>query len=70
MLFRSSEYCARKRKTEGDGIWEFMSADTDPDLKAFGNQALDRSREIEAAYEKEDEEMLIRLIKIRNSLWT
>ena len=65
-----SEYCERKRNTEGDGVWEFMSDDKDPELKEFGNQALDRSREIEAAYEAEDEAMLIRLIKIRQSLWT
>jgi hypothetical protein len=32
--------------------------------------ALDKSREIEEAYNKEDEEMMIRLIKIRESLWT
>jgi hypothetical protein len=31
---------------------------------------LDTNREIEAAYEAEDTEMLIRLIKNRNSLWT
>ena len=27
-------------------------------------------RKIEEAYEKEDEAMMVRLIKIRNSLWT
>jgi aspartate/tyrosine/aromatic aminotransferase len=32
--------------------------------------ALDKSRELEAKYEQEDEEMMIRLIKIRQSLWT
>ena len=32
--------------------------------------ALDKSREIEEAYNKEDEDMMIRLIKIRESLWT
>ena len=40
------------------------------DLKEFGNQALEKTREIEQAYDQEDEEMLIRLIKIRKSLWT
>ena len=32
--------------------------------------ALDKSRELEAQYEQEDEEMMIRLIKVRQSLWT
>lgn len=32
--------------------------------------ALNKSQEIEDAYNKEDEEMMIRLIKIRQSLWT
>jgi len=32
--------------------------------------ALDKSRELEAQYDKEDEEMMIRLIKVRQSLWT
>ena len=31
---------------------------------------LDKNREIEAAYEAEDTEMLIRLIKLRGNLWT
>jgi len=32
--------------------------------------ALDRSRELELQYAQEDEEMMIRLIKVRESLWT
>jgi hypothetical protein len=32
--------------------------------------ALDRSRELELQYEQEDEAMMIRLIKVRQSLWT
>lgn len=63
-----SEYCDRKRE-EGKGM-SFFSEPKDPELRAFGDRALMKTREIEEAYEKEDEEMLIRLIKIRNSLWT
>ena len=61
-----SEYCDRKRDEGG----HFLRDTKDPELKAFGDAALKKTREIEEAYEQEDEEMLIRLIKIRNSLWT
>lgn len=65
-----SEYCDRKREEyEGTGLG-FMAESKNPKLRALGDMALKKIREIEEAYEKEDEEMLIRLIKIRNSLWT
>jgi hypothetical protein len=32
--------------------------------------ALDNTMALEAAYEKEDTEMLIRLIRVRDALWT
>ena len=38
--------------------------------RAASDRAHKLLQKIEAAYEKEDEAMLIRLIKIRNSLWT
>jgi hypothetical protein len=44
--------------------------DKTPEEAEMCSTALDKSREIEAAYNKEDEEMMIRLIKIRESLWT
>lgn len=66
-----TEYCRRKREINGDEDLDWFCDDTiSPELKEFGNQALDRSREIEEAYEQEDEAMMIRLIKIRQSLWT
>lgn len=66
-----TEYCDLKRKIYGDKNLDWFCEDKTPeDLKEFGNQALTKSREIEEAYEKEDEEMMIRLIKIRGSLWT
>jgi hypothetical protein len=65
-----SRYCDLKREEfEGSGLG-FMSESKNPETRALGNTALKKTQEIEQAYEKEDEEMLIRLIKIRNSLWT
>jgi len=61
-----SEYCDRKREEGGN----FMSQPKDPELRALGDRALEKTREIEEAYEREDTEMLIRLIKIRDALWT
>jgi len=42
----------------------------DPVEKAKVRAALDLMTQLEDQYETEDEEMMIRLIKIRNSLWT
>lgn len=39
-------------------------------LKAASNRAHKRLAQIEAFYEKEDEQMMIRLIKVRHGLWT
>jgi len=47
-----------------------FSEDKDPVLKKASNTAHKLLRKIEADYEKEDEQMMIRLIKIRQSLWT
>lgn len=42
----------------------------DPALKKAQNKAHKLLQKIEADYEKEDEEMMIRLIKVRHGLWT
>jgi len=42
----------------------------DPEDKKASDKAHKLLDKIEKAYEKEDTEMLIRLIKARNSLWT
>jgi hypothetical protein len=47
-----------------------FSAEKDPVLKKSSDKAHKLLQKIEAAYEKEEEEMMIRLIKIRQSLWT
>jgi hypothetical protein len=51
----------------------FVVGDHDDDSEADrqeSREALAKCAEIERAYEKDDEEMLIRLIKIRGHLWT
>jgi hypothetical protein len=60
-----SAHCKSKR-VRGIG---FMHDDPEED-HVETRKILDKNREIEAAYEAEDTEMLIRLIKNRNSLWT
>jgi hypothetical protein len=60
-------YCEAKRDLNDGRL--FGSKET-AELKEQGNIALDKSREIEQAYNAEDEAMMIRLIKIRESLWT
>lgn len=61
-----TEYCDRKRDEGG----HFLADTKDPELRALGDVALKKTHEIEQSYDAEDEEMLIRLIKIRSSLWT
>jgi hypothetical protein len=63
-----SEYCEASRAAN-DGRLSF-SGDKNPELKKMSNKAHKLLQKIEAAYEKEDEAMMIRLIKIRGSLWT
>jgi len=63
-----SEYCEASRIANGGKLsW---SGDKSPELKAMSESAHKKLQEIEAAYEAEDEAMMIRLIKIRGSLWT
>jgi hypothetical protein len=63
-----SEYCEASRIANGGKLsW---SGDKSPELKAMSDASHKKLQEIEAAYEAEDEEMMIRLIKIRQSLWT
>jgi len=64
-----SAYCEASRLANG-GKLSWMSSDKTPELKAMSDAAHEKLREIEEAYEKEDEAMMIRLIKARDSLWT
>ena len=63
-----SAYCKSLRNQFGDG-WIGMSS-KDPAIKISGDKAHKLLAKIEKAYDKEDTEMMIRLIKIRESLWT
>jgi len=60
-------YCELRRKN-GNDFFDFEDK-TEEEAK-MSRDALDKSNEIETAYNTEDEEMMIRLIKIRQGLWT
>jgi hypothetical protein len=62
-----SAYC-EMRRNKG---YDFLDLeDKTDDEAAQCKTALEKSNEIEKAYDDEDEAMMIRLIKIRDSLWT
>jgi hypothetical protein len=63
-----SAYCEAARLANGGKL--SFSSDKTPELAKMSKIALKKLRKIEADYEKEDEAMMIRLIKIRESLWT
>ena len=63
-----SAYCELSRLAN-DGKLNF-SGDKTPELRKASNLAHKELQRIEKAYEKEDEAMMIRLIKVRDSLWT
>lgn len=66
-------YCEEKRQLrdkDGRAISFFSDRGVTKEMKARGNKALKLTHKIEAQYEKEDTEMMIRLIKVRNALWT
>jgi hypothetical protein len=63
-----SAYCELSRLQNGGKL--SFSADKSPKLKKAGELALKELQRIETEYEAEDEAMMIRLIKVRNSLWT
>jgi hypothetical protein len=61
-------YCEASRKANGGKL--SFSEDKNPELRKASNKSHKILQKIEADYEKEDEAMMIRLIKVRNSLWT
>jgi hypothetical protein len=67
-----SAHCDEKRKMTGnDSVMSlFDDKNETKEFKKRGAAILKKLHKIEADYEKEDEAMLIRLIKIRHSLWT
>ncbi len=62
-----SAYCDMRR-LRGDHLLDLE--DRGPEESKMSSDALDKLRKIEEQYETEDENMMIRLIKIRGSLWT
>ena len=65
-----SAACDALRKANGDGVMSMFRKNGDPKLKKASDKAHKLLQKIEAAYEKEDEDMMIRLIKVRHGLWT
>lgn len=63
-----SAYCEASRLANGGKLR--FGGDNIPELQKMSDKAHKLMRKIEAAYDKEDEQMMIRLIKIRGSLWT
>jgi hypothetical protein len=64
-----SAHCDAMREKYPGSFFSSLNSKDPADRKA-SDKAHKLLQKIEAAYEKEDEEMMIRLIKIRNSLWT
>jgi hypothetical protein len=61
-----SDFC-EKRRNNGDDVFDDEKTDEE---RAESKRILDLCHELESNYDKEDTEMMIRLIKIRHSLWT
>ena len=64
-----SEICNRNRE-DGDVLSIFDYDDETPEERAARSATHVRLSEIEAQYEQEEEDMLVRLVKVRKSLWT
>ena len=62
-----TDYCEKARELNGGRLFGGKST---PELKKLSDKSHKLLQKIEAAYEKEDEAMMIRLIKARDSLWT
>jgi hypothetical protein len=60
--------CEASRSANGGRL--HFGTEKDPALKKASDLAMKKLRKMEADYEKEEEQMMIRLIKIRGSLWT
>lgn len=62
--------CEALRQANGPGVMAMFRENSDPKLKKASDKAHKLLQKIEADYEKEDEAMMIRLIKVRHGLWT
>ena len=59
-----------KAEDPDDDGWGLLDGNETPAERKKSHEILDLSHQIEAEQEAEDEEMMIRLIRIRQSLWT
>ncbi len=59
------ELCSRDRSLD-----DILGEDDSKILRAAKSQALNTYNDIETKYEQEDEDMMIRLIRVRRGLWT
>lgn len=64
-----TEYCEASRAANG-GRLSWSNSKDSAQLRKMSEKAHKLLQKIEKAYEEEDEAMMIRLIKIRQSLWT
>lgn len=64
-----TDYCEQSRKNN-NGKLSWTSHNDTPELRELSKKAQAALMATEEAYEKEDTEMMIRLIKIRGHLWT
>ena len=63
-----SEICSRRRE-QGQSLFSSLSDKTAEEAEETA-KALELCNKIEQQYDDEDTEMLIRLVKVRKSLWT
>jgi hypothetical protein len=63
-----SAYCEAARLANGGKL--SFGGDKTPELAKMSKVAMKKLHKMEADYEKEDEQMMIRLIKVRHGLWT
>ncbi len=61
-------YCEAAREANGGRL--SFSADKSSELRKMSSVAMKKLHKMEEDYEKEDEAMMIRLIKVRHGLWT
>jgi hypothetical protein len=64
-----TEYCEKSREANGGKI-SWGGGKDSPELRKMSNKAHKLLHKMEADFEKEDEAMMIRLIKVRHGLWT
>jgi len=63
-----SAYCEAARLANGGRL--SFGEEKSPELAEMSRVAMDKMHKMEEAYEAEDEAMMIRLIKVRQGLWT